>query len=68
MKTQIELIEYYSKQLEKVTSSHGFNSEYFSHAYYMLRGIEHGLSISEAAKYASKKVEQEHKEALDALE
>lgn len=68
MKSQTELIEYYTKQLEKAASSHGYNSEYFSHAYYMLRGIEHGLSIAEASQYASKKVEQEHREALDALE
>ena len=40
MKSQNELIEYYSKQLEKVASSHGYNTVYFSQAYYMLRGIE----------------------------
>jgi hypothetical protein len=65
MKTQKELIEYYTKNLEKVISAHGLGSGHFYMATFQLKGVQMGLSVPEMLKWARIKMDELHEETLN---
>ena len=67
MKTQNELIEYYTKNLEKVISSYGVNSDYTNNAFYLLQAVKMNMPLNNIFYYATKKCNDLHKEALQLL-
>ena len=64
MKTQKELIAYYTKQLEKVIAAHGLGSGHFYRHTFMLKGVQMGLELPEMFKWVDKKMEELHEETL----
>lgn len=67
MKTQIELIEYYSAQLKKVLISHGPESEHFVVVFYQLQGAKMGIPLNEMFDWANTEAERLKVIALDKL-
>jgi len=67
MKTQKELIEYYTKNLQKVTTSHGFDSDHFYMATFQLKGVQMGMNLPDMFKWARKKMDELHEETLNLL-
>ena len=65
MKTQKELITYYTKQLEKVIGSHGLGSGHFYRHTFLLKGAQMGLPLKEIFKWVDKKMEELHEETLN---
>ena len=53
MKTQNELIEYYTKQFDKVVKAHGAGSDHAIHAFMLLRGAINGHDVKTIFKYAN---------------
>jgi len=46
MKTQKELIEYYTKNLSKVISTHGGASDYTTYAFFLLQAVKMNVQKS----------------------
>ena len=65
MKTQIELIAYYTKNLQKVSESHGFDSDYTNYAFYLLQAVKINVPFNEIFDWATNKCESLHSEALE---
>lgn len=64
-KSQVELIEYYTKQLHKVLKDNAPTSQYAHSAFFMLQAINMGMSIRDAGTWASKEVDRLHDIAVD---
>ena len=62
---QQKLIDHYTKNLEKVLKSHGATSEYFINAFFMLQGVNMGLSVGEAARWTTSELERLHDIKID---
>ena len=50
--TQIDLIQYYSRNLEKVSSAHGFDSDYTNYAFYLLQAVKMNMDIKNIFDWA----------------
>ena len=59
-KTQIELIEYYTNQLEKVIKSHGLGSGHFYNSTFLLKGVQMGIQLKDLSKWVEKKMSDLH--------
>jgi hypothetical protein len=66
-KTQIELIAYYTKELEKTIKSHGLGSDFFYNSTFLLKGVQMGIPLKDLFKWVSKKMEDLHTETLKML-
>jgi hypothetical protein len=64
MKTQNELIDHYTSQLEKVISSHGLGSDYFYMSVFNLKGIQAGMTVPDMIKWSKQKMDEIHEETL----
>lgn len=67
MKTQMELIRFYSKNFEKVLASHGHNSHYTTYAYFLLLGVRMGMKQDKIFSWARKKLKEIEEETLSLL-
>jgi hypothetical protein len=65
MMNQIELISYYSDQLQKVLESHGAESDYFTVAFFNLQGAKMGIPLEELFDWANAEQQRLHQIALD---
>ena len=63
--TQVKLIEKFTKRLNDVISAHGADSDYTTHAFFLLQGAKMGLSTDKVFTWANNKVEELHKETLE---
>jgi hypothetical protein len=63
--TQIEKIEYQTKQLQKVIASHGADSNYTTNAFFVLQAMK--MNIADPYKWALNEMERLHQIALDQL-
>ncbi|MCP4526795.1 MAG: hypothetical protein GY833_12935 [Aestuariibacter sp.] len=63
--SQQKLIDHYTKNLEKVLKSHGATSDYFTNAFFMLQGVNMGLSVGEAARWTTDELERLHDIKID---
>lgn len=67
MKTQLELIQYFTKKLEKVISFHGVNSDYTIYAFFLLQGANMNLPQEEIYEWARKKSDELHNEMVEII-
>jgi len=67
MKNQIELINYYNKDLNKTIAHHGTDNEYFNYSFFLLQAAKMGISQKNMFDWAQSKCDELHKEALDLL-
>jgi len=65
MKTQIQLIDYYTDRLLTVIQMHGVGSGHFYMATFQLKGVQMGLSVPCMLKWARNKMDELHKETLN---
>lgn len=65
MATQKELIGFYSKNLEKVISAHGAESDHTTHAFYLLQGAKMNIPQNELFAWVENKVNDLHEETLN---
>ena len=65
MKSQIELISYYTKNLEKVSQSHGFGSDYTTYAFFLLQAVKMNIEHSKIFDWAKSKCDSLHEETLE---
>jgi len=67
MKSQNQLIEYYTKNLNKAIAFHGVDSEYTNYAFFLLQAAKTNVPFSEMFDWAKNKCESLHLEALENL-
>lgn len=66
MKTQIELIEIYTKNFTKCVESHGADSDYTLLAFFQLRAAKIGIPFNEMFDWAQKEFDRQHQLAIEA--
>ena len=60
-----DLINYYTKNAQKVAQSHGFDSEYTLFAIMCLQGAKMGMDVEGLLNYAHEKIDQFKAEILE---
>lgn len=65
MKTQKELISYYTTQAKKITDSYGFGSDASMSAMFKLVAVTNGMPETEIFDYANNEIAKIHDMALD---
>jgi hypothetical protein len=58
MKTQIELINYYTKHLEKVITVYGLNSDYTNNAFFLLQAVKLNIPQENIFDWANNECEK----------
>jgi hypothetical protein len=67
MKTQNELIAYYTKNLNKVIASHGVDSDFTNYAFFLLQAVKINVPFEKIFEWAKNKCEALHLEALELI-
>ena len=65
MKSQNELIAYYTKNLDKVINAYGLVSDYTTHAFFLLQGAKMNIPFAYIHAWAKIKCDQLQEEALE---
>ena len=65
MKTQKELISYYTKNLEKVIQFHGLGSDSTTYAFFLLQAVKMNIELSKIFDWAKSKCDSLHEETLE---
>lgn len=66
-RNQIELIEHYTKEFNKVVESHGLTSDYATNAFFVLQGAKMGKPLDKLFTWANSECERLHQITLDSL-
>tara|TARA_B100000749_G_scaffold249593_1_gene214212 strand:+ start:6566 stop:6769 length:204 start_codon:yes stop_codon:yes gene_type:complete len=67
MKTQIELIEHFTKNFNKVVASHGAGSDYATTAFFQMRAAIIGIPEREIFTWAKVEFDRQKQLALEAV-
>ena len=65
MKTQKELISYYTKKKEKVIQFHGLGSDSTTYAFFLLQAVKMNIELSKIFDWAKSKCDSLHEETLE---
>lgn len=67
MKTYKQLLEYYTRQLQKSISAYGFDDDKTTYSFFLVQGVRMGMPETEIFNWASSKVEGLHEESLSLI-